>query len=147
MDRGFALAADLIRHIDAPMVGHFFRADVRGVDQDGLACGEILFGSQPELKGRDILVVDAVFDSGVTQDFFLRRLGEGQPRSARLAALLDKRGRRRVDLEQDYFGFRAASNQVGVGYGLAVPTRRNPKALASGTNLARNSGKGRKKKA
>jgi hypothetical protein len=54
---------------------------------------------------------------------------------------------RRVDLKQDYFGFRTASNQAGVGDGLAALTRRNLKELASGTNLVRNSGKGRKKKA
>ena len=90
------------------------------------------------------MVVDAVLDSGVTQDFFL---GGEPPRSIRLAVLLDKPGGRRVDLGQDYFGFRDASNRVGVGYGLAAPTRRNLKELASGTNLVRNSGKGRKKKA
>lgn len=108
------------------------------------------FGSQPELKGRDVLVVDAVLESGVTQDFLLRRLGEGRPRSIRLAVLLDKPGKRRVALEPDYFGFRTASNRVWVGYGLAAPngTGRNHQQLSSGTNQAsRKSGKGRKKKA
>jgi len=50
----------------------------------------------------------------------------------------------------DYFGFRTASNQVWVGYGLAAPKGmgRNHKRLSSGTNHAfRKSGKGRKKKA
>jgi len=96
------------------------------------------------------LVVDAVLESGVTQDFFLRRLGESQPRSIRLAVLLDKPGKRRVALEPDYFGFRTASNLVWVGYGLASPSGigRNHKQLSSGTNNStRKSGKGRKKKA
>lgn len=64
-----------------------------------------------------------------------------------LGGAFGQAGRQRVDLEQDYFGFRDASKQVGVGYDLAAPTRRNLKELASGTNLVRNSGKGRKKKA
>lgn len=150
MDRGFVFAADLIRHIDAPVICHFVREDVRDVDRDGHARRELLFGSHPELKGRNVLVGDAVLQSGVAQDFLLRRLGESRPRSIRLAVLLDKPGKRRVALEPDYFGFRTASNQVWVGYGLAAPngTGINHKQLSSGMNSSsRNSGKGRKKKA
>jgi hypoxanthine phosphoribosyltransferase len=150
MDRGFIFAADLVRQIGAPTVCHFLRADVRDVEHEGHSRREVFFGSQPELKGRDVLVVDAVLDSGVTQDFLLRRLGESRPRSIRLVVLLDKPGKRRVALEPDYFGFRTASNQVWVGYGLAAPngTGRNHKQLSSGTNKpSRKSGIGRKKKA
>jgi hypoxanthine phosphoribosyltransferase len=150
LDRGFIFAADLIRNISTPVVCHFVREEVRDVHHDGHARREVLFGSHPELKGRDVLVVDAVLESGVTQDFLLRRLGESRPRSIRLAVLLDKPGRRRVALEPDYFGFRTASNQVCVGYGLAAPngTGRNFRHLSSGTNRARRkSGKRRKKEA
>jgi hypoxanthine phosphoribosyltransferase len=150
LDRGFVFAADLIRQISAPTVCHFVRANVRDVDHNGHARREVVFGSHPDLKGRDVLVVDAVLESGVTQDFLLRRLGESRPRSIRLAVLLDKPGKRRVALEPDYFGFRTASNQVWVGYGLAAPngTGRNLRQLSSGTNHAfRKSGKARQKKA
>lgn len=150
LDRGFVFAADLIRHISAPIICHFVREEVRDVHHGGHARREVLFGSQPELKGRDVLVVDAVLESGVTQEFLLRRLGESRPRSIRLAVLLDKTAGRRVALEPDYFGFRTASNQVWVGYGLAAPngTGRNLRQLSPGTNSAsRKSGKGRKKEA
>jgi hypoxanthine phosphoribosyltransferase len=70
------------------------------------------------LKDRDVLLVDAVLQSGVTQDFLIRRLLENDPRSLRLAVLLDKSQERKVDLQADYFGFRAASNDHVVGYGL-----------------------------
>src|SRR5215470_4483164 len=119
MDHGFIFAADLIRQIDAPIVCHFSREDIRDVDHDGHSRREVLFGSHPELKGRDVLLVDAVLESGVTQDFLVRRLGESWPRSIRLAVLLDKPGKRRVALEPDYFGFRTASNKLWIGYGLA----------------------------
>jgi hypoxanthine phosphoribosyltransferase len=119
LDRGFVFAADLIRQIDGLVVCHFVREDVRDVEHAGNARREVFFGTRPDLQGRDVLVVDAVIDSGVTQEFLVRRLGESRPRSIRLAVLLDKPPKRRVGLEPDYFGFRSASNQVWVGYGLA----------------------------
>jgi hypoxanthine phosphoribosyltransferase len=133
LDRGFVFAADLLRQIDSLVVCHFVREDVRDVEQSGHARREVFFGTRPELKGRDVLVVDAVLESGVTQEFLLRRLGESQPRSLRLAVLLDKPARRRVGLEPDYFGFRTASKEVWVGYGLAGAngTGRNSRGLST----------------
>ena len=132
LDRGFVFGADLIRHIDAPTVCHFVREDVRDVEQGGHARREVAFGRGPDVRGRDVLLVDAVLDSGVTQEFLLRRLGESQPRSLRLAVLLDKPEQRRVGLEPDYFGFRTASNGLWVGYGLAASNGmgRNEKGLS-----------------
>jgi hypoxanthine phosphoribosyltransferase len=133
MDRGFVFAADLLRRVVTPTVCHFVREEVRDVQQQQGAKlrREVFFGSRPDLKGRDVLVLDAVMDTGVTQEFLLRRLGESQPRSLRLAVLLDKTAGRRVALEPDYFGFQTASNQVWVGYGLADGRgeRRNERGL------------------
>jgi hypoxanthine phosphoribosyltransferase len=139
LDRGFVFAADLIREINTAVVCHFVREDVRDVDHDGHERREVYFGARPELKGRDVLLLDAVLESGVTQEFLLRRLGESQPRSLRLAVLLDKPVRRRVGLEPDYFGFRTASNEVWVGYGLAAAngTGRNHRALSAGAAQAK----------
>jgi hypoxanthine phosphoribosyltransferase len=133
LDRGFVFAADLIRAMDASVVCHFVREDVRDVDDAGRERREVYFGARPELKGRDVLLLDAVLESGVTQEFLLRRLGESQPRSLRLAVLLDKPARRRVGLEPDYFGFRTASNDMWVGYGLAASngTGRNLRSLST----------------
>jgi hypoxanthine phosphoribosyltransferase len=132
LDRGFVFGADLIRQIDAPAVCHFVRAETRDVEQGGHTRSEVAFAGGPDVKGRDVLLVDAVLDSGVTQEFLLRRLGESQPRSLRLAVLLDKPEQRRVGLEPDYFGFRTASNGLWVGYGLAASNGmgRNGKGLS-----------------
>jgi hypoxanthine phosphoribosyltransferase len=138
LDRGFVFAADLIRHIEAPVVCHFIREAVRDVEEAGNERREVFFGARLELKGRDVLVLDAVLESGVTQEFLLRSVGESQPRSLRLAVLLDKPPRRRVGLEPDYFGFRTASKEVWVGYGLAGANGmgRNGRALSTRPSAA-----------
>ncbi len=70
------------------------------------------------MKGCDVLLVDAVLNTGVTQDFLIKRLLENRPRSLRVAVLVDKPRARKVDLRPDYFGFSAASKYLA-GYGLA----------------------------
>jgi hypoxanthine phosphoribosyltransferase len=134
LDRGFVFAADLIRQIKAPVVCHFVRENLSDVEQGGHSRREVFFRARLNLKRRDVMLIDAVMDSGVTQEFLLRRLGESQPRSVRLAVLLDKPSRRRVALEPDYFGFRTASNAMWVGYGLAASngTGRNYRVLSTG---------------
>jgi hypoxanthine phosphoribosyltransferase len=146
MDRGFVFAADLIRELDGTVVCHFVREDLRDVEDGGRPRREVLFGAAPDLKGRDVLLVDAVLESGVTQDFLLRRLGESSPRSLRLAVLLDKPEKRRVDLESDYFGFRTESKEVWVGYGLAAPNGagRNLRQLSNDAKAAGKNGRRKK---
>jgi hypoxanthine phosphoribosyltransferase len=147
MDRSFMFAADLIRAIDVPIALHFVREDVRDVQHGEQSRREVFFANRSarngviatELRGRDVILVDAILDSGVTQEFLLRRLGEGKPRSLRLAVLLDKVSGRRVALEPDYFGFRTASKVVWSGYGLAAAngTGRNAKNLVAGSPASR----------
>jgi hypoxanthine phosphoribosyltransferase len=157
MDRSFVFAADLVRAIDGPVAVHFVREDVRDVETDGRVRREVFFGNpettsggeeRSEYKGRDVLLVDAVLDSGVTQEFLLRRIGEGKPRSLRLAVLLDKASKRRVALEPDYFGFQTASNLMWSGYGLAGSNGlgRNGKSLVSGDRASGGSKRTRKRK-
>lgn len=145
MDRAFVFAADLIRAIDMPVVLHFVREDIRDIELAGRSRREVYFANRSattaspkdhsELKGRDVLLVDTILDSGVTQEFLLRRIGESKPRSLRLAVLLDKPTRHRVALDPDYFGFQTASNLLWSGYGLAASngTGRNGRNLVAGS--------------
>ncbi len=118
LDSAFVFAADLIRSISCRVVCHFVWAEIRDVQFGGHDRREIYFSRPPRLEERDVLVVDAVVQSGLTQDFLLKRLQESRPRSLRLAALFDKPAERRVDLKPDYFCFAAASKYLA-GYGLA----------------------------
>lgn len=120
LEGSFLFAADLVRKISRPVVCHFVRAEMRDVRTQGHEMREIFFSSAPVLRGRDVLVVDAVLNTGVTQDFLLKRLEESLPRSLRLAVLFDKPQARKVNLQPEYRGFAAASKEW-VGYGLGGP--------------------------
>lgn len=117
IENSFLFAADLVREINRPVVCHFVRSETRDIRMGGHPRREIFFSAPPTLQGRDVLVVDSVLNTGVTQDFLLRRLEEGRPRSLRLAVLFDKPEARRVDLQPAYTGYEAASKHW-VGYGL-----------------------------
>lgn len=118
LDSAFVFAADLIRRISCPVVCHFVWAEIRDVQFSGHDRREIYFSRPPRLEKRDVLVVDAIVQSGLTQDFLLKRLQETHPRSLKLATLFDKPSERKVDLKPDYFCFAAASKYLA-GYGLA----------------------------
>jgi hypoxanthine phosphoribosyltransferase len=118
LDNGYMFGADLMRCISVPVVCHFVRAEIRDFEAEGHPRREILFSGPPRLRGRGVVVVDAILNTGVTQDFLMRQLEEGRPRSLRLAVLFDKPNARRVDLQAEYIGFSSASN-YWVGFGLA----------------------------
>lgn len=118
LENAFLFAADLIREISRPVACHFVRSEMRDVRLAGHDYREVFFSPPPALRGRDVLVVDAVLNTGVTQDFLLKRLEEGRPRSLRLAVLFDKPASRKVNVSAEYTGFDAASKEW-VGYGLS----------------------------
>jgi hypoxanthine phosphoribosyltransferase len=118
LENSFLFAADLVREISRPVSCHFVRSELREVRLSGHDMREVFFSQAPALHGRDVLVVDAVLNTGVTQDFLLKRLEEGRPRTLRLAVLFDKAASRKVNLKAEYTGFAAASKEW-VGYGLS----------------------------
>ncbi len=118
LENALVFGADLMRSISGQVVCHFVRTEIKDIEFAGYTRREIYFSRQPRLAGRDVLVVDAIVQSGLTQDFLLKRLQESRPRSLRLAALFDKPSERRVDIKPDYFCFEAASKYLA-GYGLA----------------------------
>lgn len=120
LEDALIFASDLMRHITCPVVCHFVRSEVHEVTLGGYTRKEVFFSHEPKLKGKDVLLVDALLDTGITMDFLSRRLLESKPRSLRIAVLLDRPASRRVALTADYKCFEVAPNYV-VGYGLAGP--------------------------
>lgn len=69
------------------------------------------------IQDRNIILVEDILDTGLTMTYLKRMLMARQPRSLKVAALLDKPSRRKLPLEGDYVGFKIPDEFV-VGYGL-----------------------------
>src|SRR5437660_8588633 len=108
--------ADLIRHFSLPL-----RLDFMGVSSYGLGTesGELVFTKELRLdvRGRDVLLVDDILDTGRTLYKVLARLRPLKPRRIKTCVLLDKTARRVEDVRADYVGF-GIPNFFVVGYGL-----------------------------
>jgi len=69
------------------------------------------------IKEKNIILVEDILDTGLTMTYLKRMLQARQPKSLKVAALLDKPSRRKLPLEGDYVGFKIPDEFV-VGYGL-----------------------------
>jgi hypoxanthine phosphoribosyltransferase len=113
--------ADLIRFINLPL-----HLDFMGVSsyREGTVSRELVFTKELRLdvKGRDVLIIDDILDTGRTLDAVIKRLKKLKPASIRICVLLDKRARRKVKVRADYVGFEIPDLFV-VGYGLDFAER------------------------
>lgn len=118
----FMFAADLIRAMHriglAPQVEFVHLSSYRtGTVSAGQV--EILRDVQSDVRGRDVLLVDDILESGRTLKFAKELLLERGAHRVTIAVLLDKRVKRQTDLEADYVGFECPDHFV-VGYGMDV---------------------------
>src|SRR5271165_2085839 len=74
------------------------------------------------IKGKNIVLVEDILDTGLTMTYLKKMLMARQPRSLKVAALLDKPSRRKLPLEGDYVGFKIPDEFV-VGFGLDYAER------------------------
>ena len=70
-----------------------------------------------DIKGRHVIIVEDIVDSGLTLDYLYKYLNEHKPASLKICAMLDKPTGRRVEINADYVGFMAPPVFL-VGYGL-----------------------------
>jgi hypoxanthine phosphoribosyltransferase len=111
------LVADLIRHIDQPLrVGVIQASSYRGATTER---GDLIINSELmlDISGRDVLLVDDIFDTGHTLVRVLDKMKEFGPKSISSAVLLKKEGRQEVEYEPDFAAFNIPDEFV-VGYGL-----------------------------
>ncbi|MEA3442769.1 MAG: hypoxanthine phosphoribosyltransferase [Chloroflexota bacterium] len=113
----FVFMADLMRHLDLPLEIEFIRLSSYGSGKESSGEVKVVQGLKTPVKGRDVLVVEDIVDTGCTICFLLDYLKKKKPSSLRLCALTDKSSRRRVPVNIDYLGF-AVPDKFIVGYGL-----------------------------
>jgi len=118
----FVFMADLIRLLEIPVEIDFVSLSSYGSAR--VTSGEIkvVQGLRAPVKGRDVLIIEDIVDSGLTVGYFLDYLRKRKPSSLRLCALFDKPSQRRISTPIDYRGFTIPDRFV-VGYGLDYDER------------------------
>ncbi len=117
MTGSIVFLADLIRRLDLPLsVGVVQARSYRG---PRITPGRLTINSDllPNVRGREVLIVDDIFDTGYTLFELISQIDELQPAGIRSAVLLLKAGRQKVAIRPDYIGFEIPDSFV-VGYGL-----------------------------
>jgi hypoxanthine phosphoribosyltransferase len=113
--------ADLMRHLNLPL-----RLDFIGISSYGLGTesGDLVFTKELRLdvRGRDVLLVDDILDTGKTLSRVLPKLRALKPSRIKVCVLLDKPERRVEKIQADYVGFSVPDFFV-VGYGLDFAER------------------------
>jgi hypoxanthine phosphoribosyltransferase len=112
----FIFLADLVREVNMPLTVEFVQAQSY---QHTASTGKVKIssGAPIPVRGRHMLVVEDIVDTGTTAAHLIELLQKDGPASLRLCALLDKPSRRRMPVQIDYLGFTVPDRFV-VGYGL-----------------------------
>ena len=118
----FIFAADLIRALHvaglAPEVEFISLSSYRTATVSS-GTVTILRDIESDVKGRDVLLIDDILESGRTISFAKQLMLDRGANRADIAVLLDKKGKRVVEIEADYVGFVCPDHFV-VGYGMDV---------------------------
>ena len=113
----FMFMADLVRKLDFSLEVDFIRLSSYGSGQQTSGRVKVVQGLLTAVRGRHVLVVEDIVDTGITIAFLLDYLKKKKPASLRLCTLTDKPSRRRVPVVIDYLGFTVPDKFI-VGYGI-----------------------------
>ena len=110
--------ADMIRELKVPCQMDFmWISSYEGTDSTGKMV--VRKDLSADVKGRHVLILEDIFDTGNSLDFVVKSILAKEPASLKICTLLDKPERRRegVDIKCDWTGF-VIPNEFVVGYGL-----------------------------
>ena len=114
---GVFFMCELAKRITVPVTLDFMSVSSYGDDTKSSGVVKIVKDLDDSIKGKNVIVVEDVVDSGRTLSYLLDMLKDRGPKSLRLCTLLDKPERRVVQVHVDYTGFEIPDEFV-VGYGL-----------------------------
>lgn len=112
----FMFTSDLVRNISVPLALDFV---VASSYVQTSTSGEVKVHYEPreQIRGRDILLVEDIVDTGVTLNHLRESFMQKEPNSIKICGFLNKKPRRVADVKIDYVGFEIPDLFV-VGYGL-----------------------------
>jgi len=113
----FIFMADLVRRLDIPLEVDFITVSSYGSGTESSRIITLRQDLTTDIRGKHVLVIEDIVDSGHTVRYVLEHLAAGGAASVRLCALADKTSRREVSVRLDYLGFTVPDRFV-VGYGL-----------------------------
>lgn len=116
LNGSFIFAADLMRGITIPCEITFMRiSSYEGTSSTGNV--QQLIGLKENIKGRTVVIIEDIIDSGLTMKHLLETLADKEPADVRIASLLVKPGNLKVKLDVPYCCFEIPNDFI-VGYGL-----------------------------
>ncbi|RJP66265.1 MAG: hypoxanthine phosphoribosyltransferase [Candidatus Abyssobacteria bacterium SURF_17] len=118
----FMFMADLVRVLGEPVELDFIRISTYGRSDSPIREPTIACDITLDVKGRDVIVVEDIVDTGSSLNYLVKHLAARCPRSLKIAALIDKRGRRHCEVKVDYVGIPLECGFI-VGYGIDYAER------------------------
>ncbi len=116
LNGAFMFTSDLIKQITVPCEISFVKlASYQGVASTGII--KEVIGINEDLSGRTVVIVEDIVDTGFTMQRLIETLGTRNPKEIRIASLLLKPDKLKVDLNIDYVAMRIPNDFI-VGYGL-----------------------------
>jgi hypoxanthine phosphoribosyltransferase len=113
----YAFYADLARAIRIPMRVDFLIVASYGGQSKTSGKVKVITELTEDVKGKDVLLVEDIVDSGLTVQYLVKTLAKHKPKSIKVCTLLSKPDRRTINVQLDYVGFKIPNKYV-VGYGL-----------------------------
>jgi hypoxanthine phosphoribosyltransferase len=114
---GLMFLADLMREIDLPLEIDFIAVSSYGDSTESSGVVRILMDLERNIRGRHVLIVEDIIDTGRTLSYIIENLRTRGPASIKVCTLLDKPARRELEIPIDYVGFTIPDRFV-IGYGL-----------------------------
>lgn len=118
----FMFTSDLVRCIRNPSRVDFMRVSSYGNAMKSKGEISVTKDLEEDIEGRNVIIVEDIIDSGLTLKSVREMLGKRKPKILKICALVDKRARRKVEIEGDYVGFTIDDDFI-VGYGIDYAER------------------------
>lgn len=116
LNGSFMFTADLMRYIDIPSQISFIKlASYQGTSSTGVI--KEVMGLSEDITDRTVVIVEDIVDTGLTMQRLLETLGTRRPKQIKIATLLVKPDKLKVELDINYVAMRIPNDFI-VGYGL-----------------------------